>query len=103
MKRTNIMLTDTQHRKIKAYAKKEGRTLGELVRSALDAVYRERDAVEHRKSVAIEAYNECLISLGRLAEILGMDPVSLRLYLREHGLTLKIQEQQELLQDAGNA
>lgn len=103
MKRTNILLTDNQHREIKAYAKKEGRTLGELVRSALDAVYRERDAVEHRKNVAIEAYIECLISLGRLAEILGMDAVTLRLYLKEQGLNLKVQEQHELLQDAGNA
>lgn len=103
MKRTNIMLTDNQHKEMKAYAKKEGRTVGELVRSALDAVYRERDAVEHRKAVAIEAYNECLISLGRLAEILGMDAVTLRLYLKEQGLSLKVQEQQELLRDAGNA
>lgn len=30
MKRTNIMLDDDQHRSLKAYARKEGRTIGGL-------------------------------------------------------------------------
>ncbi|MGB6866887.1 MAG: hypothetical protein WBE11_14455 [Candidatus Aminicenantaceae bacterium] len=34
MKRTNIMPSDEQHNKLKRYAKKEGRTLGGLVREA---------------------------------------------------------------------
>ncbi|MBI4687114.1 MAG: UPF0175 family protein [Nitrospirae bacterium] len=103
MKRTNIMLADEQHKKLKHYAKKEGRTLGELVRDAVDAVYKEKDAVDHRKSVAIDAYREGLISLGKLSEILGIDAVSTRLYLREHRIPLKTQELREIKQDAVNA
>jgi len=34
MKRTNILLTDGQHKSVKAYAKREGKTLGRMVREA---------------------------------------------------------------------
>ncbi len=103
MKRTNIMFTDDQHRVLKVLAKKEKRTLGELVREAVDITYKKRDAVEHRKSIAIEAYQEGLISLGKLAEAIGMDIVSARFYLKEHGISLKGQEIKEIKQDVVNA
>jgi len=102
MKRTNIMLTDEQHRKLISYARKEGSTLGGLVREALDATYK-RDALEHRKSVALEAYKEGLISLGKLSEVLGVDVVSARLYLKKHGIRIMLQKQSEILQDTVNA
>jgi predicted HTH domain antitoxin len=92
MKRTNIMLTDEQHRKLKSYARKEGSTLGGLVREALDATYK-RDSLEYRKSVALEAYKEGLISLGKLSEVLGVDVVSARLYLKKHGIRIMLQRQ----------
>lgn len=103
MKRTNIMLTDEQHRRLKSSSKKEGRTLGELVRGAVDAAYEKKDSIEHRKLVALEAYKEGFISLGKLAETLGLDVVSARLYLREHNIPLKIQEQDEIKRDIMNA
>lgn len=103
MKRTNIMLTDEQHRKLRSYAKNEGKTLGELVRNALDNVYKKRNALEHRRSVAIDAYKEGLISISKLSEILGVDPVSARLYLKEHKIPIKSQEPYEIAQDAVNA
>lgn len=103
MKRTNIMLTDEQHKKLKSYAKKEGRTLGELVREALDAIYKKRDEVEHRKAVALDAYKEGLISIGKLAEILGVDVLTARRYLREKGIPVNIQSVSEAAQDAAHA
>lgn len=103
MKRTNIMLTDEQHKKLKSYAKKEKATLGELVRESIESVYGQRDAVEHRRIVALDAYKEGLISLGKLSEILGLDPVSARLYLKKHCISVNIQTLADAKQDAVNA
>jgi predicted HTH domain antitoxin len=103
MKRTNIMLTDEQHRKLKLYAKKEGRTLGELVRDALDLTYKKKNDIEYRKAIALDAYKEGFISLGKLAEILGVDIVSARLYLKGHGISIRVQELHEIARDAANA
>lgn len=103
MKRTNIMLDDDQHRILKLYAKKEGTTLGGLVRDALDVVYKKKDALEQRKQVALSAYKEGFISLGKLAEVLGLDPVSTRNYLKEYGMPIHSQDLKDLAQDAENA
>jgi len=40
MKKTNIILDDDHHKKLKRYAKKQGRTLGGLVRDGLDEGHR---------------------------------------------------------------
>lgn len=103
MKRTNILLTDEQHKKLKRYAKKEGKTLGKMVRDALDQVYKKQDSLEKRKQVAINAYLEGFISLGKLAEVLGLDPMSARLYLKEHHIRLQQQDLKDISQDVTNA
>jgi predicted HTH domain antitoxin len=103
MKRTNIMLTENQHKTIKAYARKEGKTLGSMVRDALDVVYKKKDILERRKQTALNAYGEGLISLGKLAEILGLDPVSARLYLRDLGIPLQVQDRSGAAGDAVDA
>ncbi len=103
MKRTNILLKDDQHKRLKLYAKKEGMTLGKLVRDALDVVYRKKDALDQRKHVALSAYREGLISLGKLAEVLGLDPVSARNYLRERDIPIPVQDLKELASDTRNA
>ncbi len=103
MKRTNIMLSDDQHKKLKRYAKREGRTLGGLVREALDVVYKKKDRLEQRRQVAISAYSEGFISLGKVAEVLGLDPVSTRNYLKEHGIAVQSQNHKDLAQDSENA
>ena len=103
MKRTNILLKDEQHKKLKLHAKKEGATLGELVREALDVVYRKKDPVEQRREVALSAYREGFISLGKLGEVLGLDPVSARDYLKERGILVGVQDSGELASDAKNA
>lgn len=103
MKRTNIMLSEEQHKKLKRYAKREGRTLGGLVRNALDVVYQKKDKLEQRRQVAISAYSEGFISLGKLAEVLGLDPVSARNYLREHEISIQSQDLKDLALDTENA
>jgi|APFre7841882590_1041340.scaffolds.fasta_scaffold103457_2 predicted HTH domain antitoxin len=103
MKRTNIMLTEEQHKKMKAYAKKERRTLGHMVRDALDTVYREKNSMEQRRQVALNAYQEGLISLGKLSEVLGVDPLSARLYLKEQHIPLQVQDLKDISRDAADA
>jgi len=103
MKRTNIMLSDDQHKKLKRYAQREGRTLGGLVRDALDIVYKKKDKLEQRRQVAISAYREGFISLGKLAEVLGLDPVSTRNYLNDQGISIQSQDLENLTQDSKHA
>jgi len=103
MKRTNIMLTENQHKTLKAYARKEGKTLGNMVRDALDVVYKKKDILERRKQTALNAYGEGLVSLGKLAEILGLDPVSARLYLKDLGIPLQVQDRSGAAGDAADA
>jgi predicted HTH domain antitoxin len=103
MKRTNIMLSDDQHKKLKRYAQREGRTLGGLVRDALDIIYKKKDRLEHRRQVAVSAYSEGFISIGKLAEVLGLDPVSTRNYLKDQGIPIQSQDIQSLAQDTDNA
>jgi len=103
MKRTNIILEDEQHRKLKLYAKKEGRTLGGLVRDAIDVVYKKREPLEERRQVAVKAFQEGFISLGKLSEVLGLDPVSTRNYLKEKGISSPYFDRKDLAQDTNNA
>lgn len=103
MKRTNVLLTDGQHKTVKAYAKREGKTLGGMVREALDVAYQKKDPLERRKETAIAAYREGFISLGKLSEVLGLDPVSARIYLKKAGIPLLVQDVTEINRDADNA
>jgi len=53
--------------------------------------------------VALNAYQEGFISLGKLAEVLGLDPVSARKHLRQHGVAVLSQDVKEAELDSGNA
>lgn len=103
MKRTNIMLEAEQHKKLRSYAQKQGRTLGGLVREAVDSAYGKRDAIEERRVIGLGAYKEGFISLGKLAEILGLDPISARAYLKDRGIAIHGPGPEEIFQDASNA
>jgi phage terminase small subunit len=102
MIRTNIMLTPQQHAYLKNQAVRQHRTLGELVRDAVNSTY-PPDSVMRRRQIALEAYQEGFISLGKLAEALGLDPISARDYLRERNMRLMTQDEAELAADAANA
>ena len=102
MKRTNVLLTEGQHKAVKAYAKREGKTLGRMVREALDAAYREKDPLEGRRETALAAYREGFISLGKLAEVLGLDPVSARAYLKQAGVPVRSQDAADIAIDTSH-
>ncbi|KAF0215991.1 MAG: hypothetical protein FD174_3884 [Geobacteraceae bacterium] len=102
MIRTNIMLTPEQHSLLKEQSRLSHRTIGELVRDAVNTAFLQ-NSVERRRQVALAAYQEGFISLGKLAETLGLDPVSARSYLKEHGISLVVQEADEILADVVNA
>jgi predicted HTH domain antitoxin len=57
----------------------------------------------HRRKAALDSYREGLISLGKVAEILGLDPVSARRYLKEKGIPIRSQDLPEIQKDADNA
>ncbi len=98
MIRTNIMLTEQQHALLKEKSRLMRRTLGDLVRDAVDTAFLQ-DNVERRRRVAVAAYQEGFVSLGKLAEALGLDPVSARQYLQEHGVSLLTQGPDDILAD----
>jgi predicted HTH domain antitoxin len=102
MIRTNVMLTPHQHMTLKQMATAMHSTLGELVRDAIDSSIT-TDTVERRHQVALAAYREGFISLGKLAESLGVDPLTARGYLKERGLQQLVQGADEIMTDAANA
>jgi predicted HTH domain antitoxin len=103
MKRTNVLFTEEQHKKLKSYSRRQGRTMGELVREAVDTTYHKRDLLEERRHVAVEAYREGFISLGKVAEVLGLDPMSAREHLAAVGVTAPGLSPEEISSDAANA
>lgn len=102
MIRTNVMLTPRQHASLKQMAATMHRTLGELVRDAIDSTFAV-DTVERRHQVAVSAYREGFISLGKLAQSLGIDPLSAREYLAERGIQQSVQSLDDIMSDAANA
>lgn len=102
MIRTNVMLTPQQHIALKQMATARHRTLGELVRDAIDSAFT-TDTVERRHQVALAAYAEGFISLGKLAEALGVDPLTARNYLHERGIEQQVQSVDEIMADAAHA
>jgi predicted HTH domain antitoxin len=102
MIRTNVMLTPYQHITLKQMATSMHRTLGELVRDAIDCTITV-DTVERRHQVALAAYREGFISLGKLAQSLGVDPLTARSYLKERGIQQLVQGVDETMADAANA
>ena len=103
MKRTNILLTEGQHKTLKRCARKETKTMGELIREAVDHVYQGKDTLEQRRRIALEAYKEGFISLGRLSEILGLSPLAAREYLYQKKIPILTQDLDEILKDTQNA
>lgn len=102
MIRTNVMLTPQQHGALKEAASSRHCTLGELVRDAIDSAF-PRDGIERRRHVALAAYREGFISLGKLAEALGVDPHTARLYLQERHIPLMTMDASDITSDAANA
>jgi predicted HTH domain antitoxin len=82
MKRTQILLPDEMHRKLLKRARARKTSMGDLIRHAVERTYfAEPDAL------ALAAYRNGLISLGKLAELSGTSPAQAIDLLREKGVT----------------
>ena len=72
---------------LKALAARRGQSVGELVRQALSANYRlDLMDLPPPQRQALEAYQGGYISLGKLAEAMGLHVLQTRQWLAEHGL-----------------
>ncbi len=97
MKRTQILLPDDLHRKLLKHAKAHKTSMGDLVRRAVERAYFAR-----LEELALVAYRNGLISLGKLAEISGTNPARALELLREKGIAplLGPESAEEARQDA---
>ncbi len=72
---------------LKNLASVKGKSVGELVRNAINACYQaDFSALNITHKQALEAYQGGYISIGKLAEIMGMHVLELRNWLNEHDI-----------------
>ena len=71
--------------RLKGLAQRRGVSVATLVRQALVSTYQPQLLdLSHRHRQAVEAYQGGFISLGRLAEALGLTVLEARAWLNEH-------------------
>jgi hypothetical protein len=74
-------------RGLKRLARSRGQTVGEMVRQAISSCYQpDLAGLGNRQRQAVEAYRGGFISLGRLAEALGLSLASTQTWLVVQGL-----------------
>ena len=72
---------------LKSIAATKGKSVGELVRNAINACYQaDFSALNITHKQALEAYRGGYISIGKLTEIMGMHVLELRHWLNEHDI-----------------
>jgi predicted transcriptional regulator len=72
---------------LKDLARRRKRTVSELVRNAISAFYQPALlGLTDKQRQAVEAYRGGYISLGKLAEQLGMSSIDARHWLTDHGI-----------------
>jgi len=81
MKRTQILLPDELHQRLRRQAKIRKTSMGTLIRLAVEETYFAR-----LDDLALAAYRNGVISLGKLAELSGADPTRTLELLREKGI-----------------
>ena len=82
MKRTQILLPDELHKKLQRQAKLRKTSMGRLIRQAVEGTYFAR-----LDELALAAYRNGVISLGKLAELSGTDLSRALDLLMEKGIT----------------
>lgn len=88
-------------RGLKAVSRTRKRTMGDLVRTAVVACYQtEFLGLTQSQADALSAYRGGYISLGKLAEVMGLSSLKARLWLAEHSI---VQNNAYHVQDAANA
>lgn len=103
------MQTSTLHVKVKPeladslkrLSRKRNKSVGSLVRQAILANYQlDLQGLSQRQHRAIEAYQGEYISLGKLAEEMGMNILKIRDWLEEHDIPQKNSFNEEDLKNA---
>ncbi len=86
---------------LKNLASVKGKSVGELVRNAINACYQaDFSALNITHKQALEAYRGGYISIGKLSEIMGMHVLELRNWLNEHDI---LQNNSYVEEDVKNA
>ena len=97
----HIKVDPAMARGLKELSGKRKQTMGQLVREAIVACYQiELQGLTTMQSEALAAYRGGFISLGKLAEMMGIHSLDLRRWLDEHGITVNTSYGAE---DAANA
>ena len=83
----HVKLDGEMDRKLRLLAKSRGKSKGQLVREALSACYQiSFTDLPLYQSRALAAYQGGNISLGKLAEVMGLHVLQLRHWLQEQGI-----------------
>lgn len=74
-------------KRLKALAQARGQSMGELVRRALSSCYQvDMLDLTPAQRQALEAYRGGFVSLGKVSETMGLHPLDMRTWLREHDI-----------------
>ncbi len=83
----HIKIEPSVAKSLKSIAKRRKQTVGELVRQAVQSRYQaDRLGLTDRQRHALEAYEGGYISIGKLAEAMGLTSWEARQWLNEHGV-----------------
>lgn len=73
---------------LRELARARKQTMGELVRQAIVACYQaDLSGLPQQQGEALAAFRGGYVSLGKLAEVMGMPVVKLRIWLKERGIS----------------
>jgi predicted transcriptional regulator len=83
----HIKVDSTLADDLRSLAARRGKPVGELIRQAISAAY-QTDLMDlpQSKRQAVEAYRGGFISIGKLAEVMGMHVLQLRHWLADHAI-----------------
>jgi len=83
----NVKIEPEIVRGLKELARKQGRTMGDMVREAVVSCYQPHlSSLNQSQRRALQAYQGGYISLGKLAGAMGMHILEMREWLNDHGI-----------------
>ena len=83
----HIKIDSKTDKSLKKLAYEKGKSKGQLVREAITACYQASlEELPVRQAQALAAYQGGYISMGKLAEVMGMHVLDLRNWLNDHGI-----------------
>ena len=80
----HVKLDPEEDKKLRELAEKQGKSKGQLVREAIRSCYETRfDLLPQSQQDAVAAYRGGFISLGKLAESMGLSDADMQTWLRD--------------------